>query len=194
MYKMIKLNYSFDSFEPIISKETMQLHYEKLYKGYVDNYNKVLNELMSVRNSNDFSNIKSLEKNLSFQGSGAVLHSLFFENLTPSNNAIPKPLLAKIENDFGTIEQFKAQFIANISNIEGSGWGILGYLPDMNKLVIMQCEKHQNLTIWGIIPILVIDIWEHAYYLDYQADKKKYAESIYNFINWIEVYKRYLNK
>lgn len=191
---MIKLNYSFDSFEPIISKETMQLHYEKLYKGYVDNYNKVLNDLMSARNSNDFSNIKSLEKNLSFQGSGAVLHSLFFENLTPNNNPIPKPLLAKIESDFGTIEQFKAQFIANISNIEGSGWGILGYLPDMNKLVIMQCEKHQNLTIWGIIPILAIDIWEHAYYLDYQTDKKKYSESIYNFINWTEVYKRYLNK
>lgn len=194
MYKMIELNYSFDSFEPTISTETMQLHYEKLYKGYVVNYNKVLNDLANARNSKDYSNIKGMERNLSFQGSGAILHSLFFENLTPNANNIPATLLAKIEVDFGSLEQFKEQFIANITNIEGSGWGILGYLPDIDKLVILQCEKHQNLTIWGIVPILVIDIWEHAYYLDYQTDKKKYAESIYKFINWLEVYKRYLNK
>lgn len=187
--KMIELNYNYNDFKGL-SEETMKYHYEVLYKGYVDNYNKVLEALETSRNNNDFANIKALEKNLSFQGAGAVLHQFFFENITPKETNINKELLKTLEEDFGSYDLFKDQFINNMINIEGSGWGILGYSKILNKLIILQAEKHQDQTIWDFIPLLVLDMWEHAYYLDYKTNKKAYAEEIFSYINWDVVYNR----
>ena len=191
--EMIPLAYRFDDFD-FLSEATMKNHYEVLYKGYVTNYNKVLESLASARKNNDYSNIKAFEKNLAFQGAGAVLHQLFFENITPGTIKTSDEFVSRIQQDFESFDAFKAQFINNIINIEGSGWGILGYSKILDKLIILQAEKHQDQTIWDFVPLLVIDIWEHAYYLDYITNKKAYAEKIFDHINWHVVEKRFQNE
>lgn len=195
MIEMIKLPYELDALEPYYSKETLDLHYNILYKGYVEKTNLALVNLDKARNNNDFSNIKCLEKELSFQGSGAILHQMFFENLKPAesrNEILDFKLERGIINDFGSIEKFKNQFVAAASNIEGSGWCILVWVREFNKLEILQCEKHQNLTLWGCIPILVLDMWEHSYYLQYKTNKVSYINSFWNIVNWKELNKRYI--
>ncbi len=192
MLKMIELPYSFNALEPYYSEETLKLHYNILYKGYVDNTNKTQEQLKEAREKGDFSNIKCLEKNLSFFGSGAILHELFFENMGQKKNTSPSLLLAEqITKDFGSIETFKAQFEAASASVEASGWCLLVWVPKWNKLEILQCEKHQDLTLWGCVPILVLDMWEHSYYLQYKTERTKYISAFWNIVNWDIVNKRW---
>lgn len=194
MINRIKLPYELNYLEPYYSEETLNIHYNKLYSGYVEGYNKTEQELNIARYNNDFSNIKCLEKNLSFFGSGAILHELFFLNMT--NNMFTKPsnrLISYINKDFGDINKMYNQFITASINVEASGWGILAYLPREDKLTILQCEKHQNLTIWSCIPLLVIDMWEHSYFLQYKQDRKEYIQNFMKIINFEEVSKRFEN-
>ena len=141
---MIKLPYSLDALEPYYSRETLNLHYNVLYKGYVSKTNDVLTKLEVARSTNDYSNIKCLEKELSFQGSGAILHQLFFENMISPKNitSIDYQLIQKITNDFGSVEKFKKQFAEAAAVVEASGWCILAWVPKFNKLEVLQCEKH----------------------------------------------------
>lgn len=185
MIKMINLPYSLDALEPYYSMETLKLHYEILYKGYVDNTNKTQEKLMQARAKNDFSNIKCLEKDLSFYGSGAILHKLFFENLAPPNREMPTfTLMQQIIHDFGNYESFKNQFTAASIAVEASGWCLLVWIPEFKRLEILQSEKHQNLTLWGCKPILVLDMWEHSYYLQYKTSRPDYVGAWWNIINW----------
>lgn len=194
MINMIKLPYSLDALEPYYDGKTLDIHYNILYKGYVDNYNKTEQKLNLARFNNDFSNIKCLEKNLSFYGSGVILHELFFLNMT--NNMFTKPddrLISYINKDFGGIDKMLNQFINASKEVEASGWCILVYLPREDKLSILQCEKHQNLTIWGCVPLLVIDMWEHSYFLKYNQDREKYISNFIKIINFEEVNNRFKN-
>lgn len=192
MYKMKELGYLLDALEPYYSKETLSIHYNILYKGYVENYNKVQEKLQKARSNKDFENIKCLERELSFQASGVVLHELFFQNMNipiPSSPNIK--LMQQIEKDFGNFETFKEQFSKAAKAVEASGWCILAWTYNFNKLEILQCEKHQNLTIWGCKPILVLDMWEHSYFLQYHADRPEYIKAFWNILNWNEVNKRF---
>lgn len=191
MYEKITLPYQFDELANYISKKTLENHYNVLYEGYVKNFNKVLKDLETARQTKNYDNIKALEKDLAFQGGGAILHTMYFENLTPHKTNMSLDLKRKVEESFGGINEFKEQFIKSTSKIEGSGWGILGYNKSLNKLIILQVEKHSNLSIWDFVPLLVIDIWEHAYYLDYQTKKEEYLNKIINIINWDIVSKRF---
>lgn len=192
MIKLKELPYPLDALEPYYSKETLELHYKVLYKGYVDNTNKVQEQLKVSREKNDFSNIKCLEKNLSFFGSGVILHELFFENMGPAVPTSPSvELMEQINKDFINYDTFKKQFSEAAVNVEASGWCILAGEPRFNKLEILQCEKHQNLTLWGCTPILVLDMWEHSYYLQYQTKRPDYVNAFWNIVNWNEVNKRF---
>lgn len=188
MIQKIELPYRLDALEPYYNAETLNIHYNTLYKGYVDNYNKVQEELKNAREKNDFANIKCLEKNLSFQGSGVILHELFFTNMKPqtrnSAGVVGERLYNQIVIDFGSFESFKNQFNEASKAVEASGWGILAWVPRFNKLEILQCEKHQDLTLWGCTPILVIDMWEHSYFLQYKANRGEYINAFWNIINW----------
>lgn len=194
MIKMIPLPYTLKALEPYYSKETLDLHYNILYKGYVEKTNNVLRKLEEARRANDYSNIKCLEKELAFQGSGAILHKLFFENMNPPNSQNPLELkiMAKISEDFGSINNFKRQFSEAATVVEASGWCILAWVPGFEQLVILQCEKHQDLTLWGCVPLLVLDMWEHSYYLQYQTRRPEYISAFWNIINWKEVNRRFL--
>lgn len=194
MIKMIELPYSLDALEPFYSKETLDLHYNILYKGYVDKTNGSFVNLESARSRNDFKNIKCLEKELSFQGSGAILHEMFFKNMKPASeiSMIDCRLVQKIIEDFGSFEAFKRQFSEAAAVVEASGWCLLVWVPNFKKLEILQCEKHQNLTLWGCKPLLVLDMWEHSYYLQYKTKRPDYISAFWNIINWEEVNKRFL--
>lgn len=195
MIKMKELPYPFDALEPYYDRKTLELHYQILYKGYVDNTNKTEELLQKARENNEFSNIKCLEKNLSFFGSGVILHEQFFENMGPAiPTSLSAELMEQIIKDFGSFENFKNQFTAAATNVEASGWCLLVWVPRFQKLDILQCEKHQNLTLWGCKPLLVLDMWEHSYYLQYQTKRPTYIDSFWNIVNWNVVNQRFNQK
>ena len=192
MLKMIELPYPLTALEPYYSRETLEIHYKTLYKGYVDNTNKTEEKLQRARTENNFSNIKCLEKDLSFFGSGAILHELFFENMGPAMPTTPSvELMQQIIKDFGSYDAFKNQFTEASKVVEASGWCILAWVPQWNKLEILQCEKHQNLTLWGCNPLLVLDMWEHSYFLQYKANRGEYITAFWNIVNWNIANKRF---
>ena len=192
MINKINLPYSYDTLEPYYSRETLVIHYETLYAGYVNNTNKTEEKLVDARKNNNFENIKCLEKDLSFYGSGVILHELFFENMGPAIPTNPSiNLMEQIRKDFTSYEKFKTQFSASSIAVEASGWNLLVWVPDFKKLEILQCEKHQNLTLWGCVPLLVLDMWEHSYFLQYETKRKEYVDAWWNIVNWNVVNKRF---
>ena len=192
MIRKIDLPYPLDALESYYSKETLLIHYEKLYTGYVDKTNQTEEKLKQARKNNDFSNIKCLEKELSFQGSGAILHQLFFENMGPPIPSSPSvELMEQINKDFGSFEILKKQMTEAAKVVEASGWCLLVWVPLFNKLEVLQCEKHQNLTLWGCRPLLVLDMWEHSYFLQYKSNRVEYINAFWNIVNWNEVNKRF---
>ena len=195
MLKMIELPYPLTALEPYYSRETLEIHYKTLYKGYVDNTNKTEEKLQKARTENNFSNIKCLEKDLSFFGSGAILHELFFENMGPAMPTTPSvELMQQIIKDFGSYDAFKNQFTEASKVVEASGWCILAWVPQWNRLEILQCEKHQNLTLWGCNPLLVLDMWEHSYFLQYKANRGEYITAFWNIVNWNIANKRFQDR
>ena len=195
MIKKIDLPYPLDALEPYYNKETLALHYDILYAGYVSNTNKTEEKLQKAREENNFENIKCLEKDLSFFGSGAILHELFFTNMGPAIPTSPSvELMKQINMDFGNYDKFKTQFTESSKVVEASGWNLLVWVPNFNKLEILQCEKHQNLTLWGCMPLLVLDMWEHSYYLQYKTSRADYINAFWNIVNWNVVNKRWKEK
>lgn len=192
MLKMIELPYSLNALEPFYSRETLNIHYNTLYSNYIDNTNKIEEKLKLARKNNDFDSIKCLEKELSFQGSGVILHELFFENMGPATQSMPNTkLMNQINQDFGTFATFKSQFTASSKVVEASGWNLLVWVPKWKKLEILQGEKHQNLTLWGCKPLLVLDMWEHSYFIQYKANRAAYINAFWNIVNWNVVNKRF---
>lgn len=195
MLKKMDLPYSLNALEPFYSRETLNIHYNTLYAGYIENTNKTGEKLKLARKNNDFENIKCLEKELSFQGSGVILHELFFENMGPATQSQPSTrLMNQINTDFGSFSSFKSQFTASSKVVEAAGWNLLVWVPDWNKLEILQCEKHQNLTLWGCRLLLVLDMWEHAYFLQYKASRADYINAFWNIVNWNVVSRRFEEK
>ena len=192
MIQKINLPYPIDALEPYYSRETLLIHFDTLYTGYVNKTNQAEEKLKQARANNDFSNIKCLEKELSFQGSGAILHQLFFENMGLAIPTSPNvQLMEQINQDFGSFEKLKQQMTEAAKVVEASGWCLLVWVPKFNKLEVLQCEKHQNLTLWGCKPLLVLDMWEHSYFLQYKADRAEYIKAFWNIVNWNEVNKRF---
>ena len=192
MVNKIDLPYPLDALEPYYSKETLVLHYDILYAGYVNNTNKTEEKLKKAREENNFENIKCLEKDLSFFFSVAILHELFFTNMGPAVPTSPSvELMKQINTDFGSYDKFKSQFTESSKVVEASGWNLLVWVPKFKKLEILQCEKHQNLTLWGCVPLLVLDMWEHSYYLQYKTNRADYINAFWNIVNWNVVNKRW---
>ena len=193
-HELPPLPYDYDALEPYIDEQTMRLHHDIHHAGYVKGLNNAEAKLAEARKAGDFSLVKHWSREAAFHGSGHLLHSIFWPNMMAADKAkaAPTGALGKaIDRDFGSFEAFKAQFIAASGAVEGSGWGILAYRPDDDTLVVLTAEKHQNLTQWGVVPLLVLDVWEHAYYLKYQNKRGEYVKNFFNIINWDDVAKRY---
>jgi Fe-Mn family superoxide dismutase len=151
-------------------------------------------KLEEARAAGDYALIKHWSREAAFHGSGHLLHTIFWPNMIAASEAKAAPdgaLAEAMKRSFGSFDAFKAQFIAASNAVEGSGWGILAYRPADDSLVILTAEKHQNLTQWGVVPLLVLDVWEHAYYLKYQNRRGEYTSNFFNIINWDDVAERF---
>jgi len=193
-HKLPDLPYGYDALEPYIDEQTMRLHHDIHHAGYVKGLNTAEAKLEEARASGDYALIKHWSREAAFHGSGHLLHSIFWPNMIAASEAKAAPtgsLAEAIDRSFGSFEAFKAQFIAASNAVEGSGWGILAYRPADESLVILTAEKHQNLTQWGVSPLLVLDVWEHAYYLKYQNRRGEYVSNFFSIINWSDVADRF---
>jgi len=188
------LPYPYDALEPVIDAKTVEIHHDKHHKKYVEDLNHTELALVKAREQKDWSNINCLEEALSFNGSGHILHSVYWTNMDrPGEGGEPgKHTRSYLDWYFGGMEPFLAQFTAGATKIQGSGWMILGYNPAFCRLELIQCEKHQNCLLQGTIPILVCDVWEHAYYLKYQNDRAGYIARWWDLVNWADVEQRFL--
>ncbi len=191
-HRLPPLPYPYDALEPIISEDTLRMHHDHHHKAYVDGLNKAEVALAQAREEKDYTFINYWENQLAFHGSGHILHSIYWTILAPpETGGEPGPnTMNEINRRFISLDDFIEQLVAATIKVEASGWGILAWNPAWNSLEILTAEKHQNLTQWGAIPILVIDVWEHAYYLDYQYQRDKYVRKILELINWNEVERR----
>jgi len=186
------LGYAYDALEPYIDAQTMKLHHDIHHAGYVKGANKALAALKEICDGKrETAEIKHWERELAFNGSGHMLHTIFWLNMSPKPGQPSEALKKAVNNDFGGMDKLKAVFLAAAGAVEGSGWGILGYCPMTDGLMLLQAEKHQNLTFQGIVPLLVLDVWEHAYYLKYQNRRSEYCEAFWNVIDWGDVSNRF---
>ncbi|MEF8846847.1 MAG: superoxide dismutase [Candidatus Paceibacterota bacterium] len=184
-YNLPELTYDYDALQPHISEEQLRIHHDVHHQGYVDKANNTLKELEEARESGEEVNLKSKLKFLSFAVAGHKLHSLFWENLSPDSKEKPEGELAeKIKEDFGSLERFKKEFIQAASSVEGSGWAALVYEPEADKLLLDQIEKHNLVYYPEVKFLLVVDVWEHAYYLDYANNRGDFLEAVWNLIDW----------
>jgi Fe-Mn family superoxide dismutase len=187
------LPYAYDELEPHYDAATLELHHSKHHQGYVDGLNTALEGLAAARESGDFKQLKHLERELAFHGGGHALHSLFWSNIMPGGGGRPAgSLAAAIDNSFGSFEAFDAQMRAAAVGVEGAGWAVLAVDPTTAELAIYQIEKHQNQFVLGWEPILVIDVWEHAYYLKYRNRRAEFVAAVLDhLVNWNDVSRRY---
>jgi Fe-Mn family superoxide dismutase len=183
-YVLPALPYPYNGLEPYIDEATMKLHHDIHHAGYVKGLNIATKKVGEAMDSGDFSLIKHWERELAFHGAGHFLHNLFWENMGPSAGKRSDILDGYLAKSFGSFDRFTALFKQATAAVEGSGWGILAFQPESDRLVILQAEKHQNLTQWITIPILVCDVWEHAYYLKYQNKRTDYITAFMHVVNW----------
>lgn len=190
-YKLPELPYDFGALEPHISAKIMELHHDKHHAAYVKGANEAMDALASARDKRDFTRIAALEHALAFNTSGHVLHSLFWRNLSPEGGGRPAgELAAALDADFGGFDAFKDQLVHAAMTLMGSGWAALVYEPIAKRLITTQVYDHQSNVTQAGVPLLVLDAWEHAYYLQHGPDKKSYFDGIWNLWNWADVEER----
>ncbi len=194
-HELPPLPYAYNALEPAIDEQTMRLHHDLHHKAYVDGLNKAEEMLAKARESGDYSLVKHWEREAAFHGSGHLLHAIFWPNLAPAGHGgggePGGALAARITADFGGFEALRGHFTAAATQVEASGWAILALRPSDGRLVVLTAEKHQNLTQWGVVPLLVLDVWEHAYYLRYQNRRAEYVKNFWTIVNWSDVAARF---
>jgi len=192
-YVLPKLSYDYKDLAPYMSEEQLRIHHSKHHQAYVNGANTILQKLDKARKENADIDVKSTLKELSWNIGGHLLHSLFWENLAPPSRGGGKPggiLGDAIQKEFGSFERFKKEFSQAATSVEGSGWAALSYCRQTNRPIIMQIEKH-NTNVYPMFRILmVLDVFEHAYYIDYKNERAKFVEAFWNIVNWDGVNKR----
>jgi len=192
-YALPQLPYQYSELQPYISQEQLTLHHQKHHQAYVNSANAILERLGKARKEGADFDVKATLKELSFHIGGHLLHSLFWPNMAPSGKGGGNPtgaLGTALEKEFGSFERFKKEFSLAATSVEGSGWAALSFCRQTNRPIIMQIEKH-NTNVYPMFAILmVIDVWEHAYYLDYRNERAKFVDAFWNIVNWDEASKR----
>jgi superoxide dismutase, Fe-Mn family len=192
MYQLPDLAYDPAALEPHISARIIDLHHGKHHAGYVNGANATLEKLAAARDADQWDAIVGLEKSLAFNLGGHVLHTMYWANLSPNGGGEPTGALAEaIGASFGSFARFKAHFSQAVTTVQGSGWGVLTFEPLGKRLIVEQLEVHHESTVLGGVPILAIDAWEHAYYLQYENRRADYVTAIWNIINWDDVSARF---
>jgi len=193
LYSLPKLPYKYEDLKPYISEEQLRIHYEKHHQAYVNGANAILQRIDKARADGTDFDVRATLKELSFNIGGHRLHSLFWTNLAPAGKGGGKPsgtLGDSINKEFKSFDRFRKEFTQAATSVEGSGWAALSYCTQTNRPIVMQIEKH-NTNVYPTYGILMIlDVFEHAYYIDYKNERAKFVEAFWNIINWDEVNKR----
>jgi len=191
-YVLPDLSYDYGALEPNISGRIMELHHDKHHLAYVNGANTAIDALAEAREKNDLTMVNKFQKDLAFNLAGHVNHTVFWKNMSPEGGDKPTgELAAAIDNFFGSFDAFRAHFTASALGIQGSGWSILVWDILGQKLLIEQLYDHQGNLSVGSIPLLMLDMWEHAFYLDYQNVKSEYVKAFWNIVNWADVQARF---
>lgn len=193
-FQHLPLPYNKNFLEPYMDEETVHLHHTFHHGGAVKGANKDLQMIRKALNENlppgQAGNMETVDywtKKLSYHFSSHVLHTIFWTNLTNKKSEPGGDLLKRIENDFGSYDKLKMYLSKTSKDVDGNGWGILGYQPYSHQLTVLQCENHEKLTQWGVIPLLVVDVWEHAYYLKYKNKRNDFVDTMLQIVNWDNV-------
>ena len=193
-YELPKLSYGYNDLAPYISEEQLRIHYEKHHQAYVNGANAILQRLDKSRKEGTDLDMKATLKELSFNIGGHLLHSIFWGNLAPAGKGGGKPsglLGDEIEKEFGSFERFRKEFTQAAMTVEGSGWAALAFCRRTKRPIITQIEKHNTNVYPNFRILIVIDVFEHAYYLDYKNDRGKFVDAFWNIVNWDAVNKRF---
>lgn len=188
-FELPPLPYAYNALEPVISKEATTLHHDKHHAAYVNGTNVALEKLDKFRNGGAEIDVRAVLRDLSFNLNGHLLHSMFWANMKSAQETnIPSGNIAeKISKDFGSFEAFRKEFGTAAKTVEGSGWVILGLEPNSKQLAIMQIEKHNLGHIAGMRTLLILDVWEHAYYVDYRNDRAAFVDKWWDIVDWDQV-------
>jgi len=193
-FKLPDLPYDYNELEPTINAEIMQLHHKKHHQGYVTKLNEALEKYTNAKARNDIAEMIALQPAIRFNGGGHVNHSIFWTNLAPSKKggggAPIGSVAERITKQWGSFDSFKSTFNSKSAAVQGSGWGWLGYDKAEDRLVIATCSNQDPLSTQGVVPLLGIDVWEHAYYLQYKNARPDYLSAIWNVVNWKNVEER----
>ena len=191
-YELPELPYDYASLEPWISGQIMELHHDKHHATYVAGANTALEKMAEARESGDFGTVPMLEKNLAFNLGGHVNHSIFWKNLSPEGGDKPEGELgAAIDDQFGSFDAFRSHFNTAATTIQGSGWAILAWDALGKRLIIEQLYDQQSNAALSSQPLLMLDMWEHAFYLQYKNVKADYVKAFWNVVNWADVQQRF---
>jgi Fe-Mn family superoxide dismutase len=191
-YVLPELPYDYSALEPHYSGKTLELHHQKHHAAYVKGANATLERLAEAREHKNFAALNQLEKDLAFHVSGHLLHSLFWRNMSRQGGGTPAGHLAEqILESFGSFEGMKNQLTAAALNVQGAGWGALAWEPLGKRLVVEQIHDHQGNIGSGAAPLLVCDMWEHAYYLQYRNLKSDWMSAFWRIVNWPDVERRF---
>ncbi|MDQ1596674.1 MAG: superoxide dismutase, Fe-Mn family [Microbacteriaceae bacterium] len=191
-YTLPELGYDYGALAPSISGAIMELHHTKHHQAYVTGANAAMAGLAAARDSGDLANVNKLEKDLAFNLGGHVNHSIFWTNLSPDGGDKPAgELAAAIDDQFGSFDKFVAHFTAVALGVQGSGWAVLAYDVIGQRLSVFQLFDQQGNVPLGLIPLFMLDVWEHAYYLDYKNVRADYVKAVWNIANWQNVQQRF---
>lgn len=190
-HELPKLPYAYDALEPYIDAKTMELHHSKHHQAYVTGLIKAEEELSKARAANDFALVQHWSRRAAFNGGGHFLHTMFWKVMAPNGKGgggePDGMLLDKIKEDFGDYKMFMENFSSAARDVEGGGWALLHYRRSDKRLIVLQVENQHKLSAWDTVPVLGIDVWEHAYYLKYQNQRAEYVKNWWNVVNWKQV-------
>ncbi len=192
VYTLPELPYDYAALAPHISAKIMELHHSKHHQAYVTGANTALEQLAEARGSGNLANVNKLEKDLAFNLGGHINHSVFWQNMSPDGGGSPEgELAAAIDDSFGSFDAFRAHFTATALGVQGSGWSVLAWDSVGARPVVFQLFDQQGNAPLGVTPLLQLDVWEHAYYLDYQNVRADYVKAFWNIVNWADVAARF---
>lgn len=191
-YTLPALPYDYSALEPSISGTIMELHHSKHHQAYVTGANTALAQLAEARDSGNLANVNKLQKDLAFNLGGHVNHSIFWTNMSPNGGDKPTGELASaIDDFFGSFDKFQAHFAATAMGVQGSGWAVLAWDSIGQQLIVQQFFDQQANFAAGTVPVLMLDVWEHAYYLDYRNVRADYVKAFWNIVDWANVQQRF---
>ncbi len=191
-YTLPELGYDFKALEPVFSAEALEIHYSKHHRAYVDKLNEALDKYHAAEMKKDIQDMIPIQKAIEFNGGGHINHSFFWKNLSPKGKRKPEgALLEGLKKEFGSFEEFQTKFNAEALAVKGSGWAWLAYDKTVRDLHIIVTSNHGTVRSLGLVPLMVVDVWEHAYYLQYKNERARYLKEIWNVLDFDEIEKRY---